>query len=221
MLTIQPTGGLCNYLRVIFSYYEYAKTINSELNVIWLITPACNGNFIDYFEPIPNMNIMFTVPENVDIYYKGYDRHPDFKHNYNNLKLLPYMKEIIKTRINALENNYISVHIRRTDHIKLAKENNRYIDDDDFINFIDKFEKNVYIATDNEKTYNTFKRKYPSLVKLDYHETNSNALRHTSLRDAIIDIYMCAFSSNFMGSGWSSFSQVIDNLRKNKEMIEI
>ena len=36
MIIIKPTGGLCNYLRVIFSYYEYARKNNSELNVIWI-----------------------------------------------------------------------------------------------------------------------------------------------------------------------------------------
>ena len=40
-----PTGGLCNYLRVIFSYYEYAKTINCKLIVVWKKTNACNGFF--------------------------------------------------------------------------------------------------------------------------------------------------------------------------------
>lgn len=35
MITIKPTGGLCNYLRVLFSYYEYARKNNLKLNVIW------------------------------------------------------------------------------------------------------------------------------------------------------------------------------------------
>jgi len=114
-----------------------------------------------------------------------------------------------------LNKNYISVHIRRTDHIQLAKYNNRYTDDEEFINFLDKSDnnKNIYIATDNKITYNKFKKKYQNRIKIDYHKTNNNSLRKTSLQDAIIDIYICVYSDDFMGSGWSSFSRVIKSLR--------
>jgi hypothetical protein len=223
MLIILPIGGLCNYLRVMFSYYEYALKNNSELTVIWLKTPACNGYFLDYFEPVPNIKIIYNQPENIIINYKGSTRHVDFVPNYTYLKLLPQIKKIINKKINILTNNYISVHIRRTDHIKLAKRHNAYTSDDDFLNFINKYnnKKNVYIATDNEFTYNLFKKYYPKLIKFNYHKTNENDLRQTSLKDAIIDIYMCVFSSDFMGSGTSSFSGVIRILRKNKESIDI
>lgn len=49
MITIQPVGGLCNYLRVIFSYYVYATNMNEQLLVIWNETEYCNGFFLDYF----------------------------------------------------------------------------------------------------------------------------------------------------------------------------
>lgn len=45
MIYIIPTDGLCNYLRVVFSYNKYAKSINERLTVIWRITGACNGFF--------------------------------------------------------------------------------------------------------------------------------------------------------------------------------
>ena len=45
MIYIIPTGGLCNYLRVVFSYNEYAKSINKKLTVIWNVTKECNGFF--------------------------------------------------------------------------------------------------------------------------------------------------------------------------------
>jgi hypothetical protein len=215
MITIQPIGGLCNYLRVVFSYYEFAKKNNMVLNVIWKVTDACNGFFLDYFEPVPNMNIAPNAPPNTVIYYTGYDVHREFKPNYSYLKLLPHMKELIQNRINILENNYISVHIRRTDHINTAKHFKRYTDDLAFIKFIDSSNNsNVYVATDNKITYDMFKKRYPKLIKFEYHENNNRLIRHTSLKSAIIDIYVCVFSRNFMGSGWSSFSDFINDLRK-------
>ena len=53
------------------------------------------------------------------------------------------------------------------------KKYNSYTSDEDFINFIDKEkeEKNLYIASDNEDTYNLFKEKYNHLVKFEYHKT--------------------------------------------------
>jgi hypothetical protein len=222
MITIQPIGGLCNYLRVVFSYYEYAKSINTQLHVIWRKTDMCNGHFLDYFEPLPNVHMIDSTDKNTGIQYTGCNIHPGFQPNYSNLKLLPHMKELIKNRITILEKNYISVHIRRTDHIELAKKVQVYTDDNDFINFIDNFNnKNIYIATDNEGTYTIFKDKYPCLVKFDYHKTVHNSFRHTSLDDAIIDIYMCVFSDDFMGSGWSSFTDIILNLRGHKDSIEL
>ena len=216
MITIIPTGGLCNYLRVVFSYYEYANSINSELNVIWKKTDACPGYFLDYFEPIPNVNFSRSCEKDVEIHYKGCSSR-NANVNYDKLKLKPYLEKIVFDKVNILNNNYISVHIRRTDHIKDAK---KYTDDEmnrKFMDFLDKSEnnKNIYIATDNEITYNQFKSKYQERIKFDYHKVNNNNLRKTSLEDAIIDIYMCVYSDDFMKSGYSSFSGLIINLRKS------
>lgn len=221
MITIKPTGGLCNYLRVIFSYYEYARSIISELNIIWIISEACPGYFLDYFEPIPYMNFIESIEKDVKIDYTGCGTKENFKPKYEKLKLKPYLEEIVSDKLDILNKNYISLHIRRTDHIILAKKFNKYTDDEEFINFIDTSDnnKNIYIATDNEITYNKFMTNYPNRIKFDYHNTNNNSLRKTSLQDAIIDIYMCVYSDNFKGSGWSSFSDLIKTLRLNQRMM--
>jgi len=215
MIIIKPTGGLCNYLRVIFSYYEYARKNNSELNVIWIKSNACPGYFLDYFEPIPHVSFNKQIDKDVKIDYNGCSIMKNFQPKYDKLKLKSYIEKIVFDKLDILNKNYISVHIRRTDHIRLAKYNNRYTDDEEFINFLDKSDnnKNIYIATDNEITYNKFKKKYQNRIKIDYHKTNNNSLRKTSLQDAIIDIYICVYSDDFMGSGWSSFSGLIKSLR--------
>jgi hypothetical protein len=213
MLTIQPTGGLCNFLRVIFSYYEYTRKNNLELNIIWIKSNECPGYLLDYFEPIPHISFTYAVDKYVKIDYKGHLPLKNFKPKYDKLKLKPYIKKIIFDRVDILNKNYISVHIRRTDHIKLAKLRNYYTTDEDFIDFLDKSDKNIYIATDNKNSYNKFKEKYQERIKFEYHQTNEKSLRQTSLHDAIIDMYMCVYSNDFKGSGWSSFSNLIKNLR--------
>ena len=93
MITIKPTGGLCNYLRVVFSYYEYARSINSELNVIWIKTASCPGYFLDYFEPIPYVNFKNSSENDVKIDYHGCSGAKNFKPKYDKLKLKPYLKK--------------------------------------------------------------------------------------------------------------------------------
>ena len=219
MITICPQGGLCNYLRVVFSYYEYARQNNIELNVIWISTPECPGFFLDYFEPVPHINfINFKLEDqipNINCHYIGFSIKGGYPPKYENLKLKTSLKKCILTKVDILNKNYISVHIRRTDHIMGAKKNNCYTDDEEFIKFLNSSNKNIYIATDNEITYNKFKSLYNGRIKFNYHKTNNNKVRHTSLHDAIIDMYMCVYSDNHKGSGYSSFSDLISTLRKN------
>ena len=62
-----------------------------------------------------------------------------------NISIKPYVfntdkNSLIWVKYNrSINNNYISVHIRRTDHISLAKKNNKYTTDQDFITFLDCF----------------------------------------------------------------------------------
>ena len=114
-----------------------------------------------------------------------------------------------------MANNYIAVHIRRTDHADLAKKHNTYTSDIDFFTFIDACQstKNLYIATDNKHTYDEFEQKYNTIVNLPYHEVVCGGFRETSLRDAVIDLFMCVRAHSFKGSGYSSFSDLIDSLR--------
>ena len=143
MITIQPTGGLSNYLRVIFSYYQYTSENNLELNVIWIKSKKCPGYFLDYFEPIPHVSFKTEIDKDVKIDYKGSGIKKNFKPKYDKLKLKSYMKKILFDKVDILNKNYISVHIRRTDHIQLAIAKNRYTTDKDFIDFLDKSDKNV------------------------------------------------------------------------------
>ena len=229
MIIIKPEGGLCNYLRFMFSYYEYARSINEQLIVIWEKTEKCPGYFLDYFEDIPNITFLSENPSNDTIIdFIGDKPHPDYDiysrdieckyGGWNNLNLNPFMKKEIEAKKNILGDNYISIHIRRTDHIELAKKHDQYTSDKEFFNFIDKHEiVNIYIATDDKETYYEFKKIYPNQIKFNYHKTNNGCLRQTSLQDAIIDMYVCSFSKDFMGSGRSSFSTVIKRIRGSRK----
>ena len=140
---------------------------------------------------------------------------------YHRLKLLPSIIEIVNEKRKLLDDNYIAVHVRRTDHIEVAKKRNRYTSDEDFFKFIEKNKNDVkylYVAADNKKTYEMFQKKYPKLIYFPYHEEVKGSKRNTSLHDAIIDLYMCVFSKHFQFSGQSSFSDVILQIRQNQDI---
>ena len=216
---IQPTAGLSNCLRVVFSYYYFAKKHNLHLIVIWKVTSACNGFFLDYFEEIDGITFYRNNSLNFKINYTGYDFHKKFnpyrKFIYKELKLKPFLIYTLTKKLFKIK-KYISVHIRRTDHVNLAKRKNLFTTDEEFIKFIDdnKKNKNLFIATDNHNSYNKFKKLYRDKVKLYYYNITSDR-RKTKLREAIVDIYMCALSNKFKGSGYSTFSDLIISLKSN------
>ena len=219
-------GGLNNRLRQVFSYYNYTQKHNLHLTVIWVTNKECNGFFLDYFEPVTGITFLkpFQVTntmkqqiqkeEDIQKIYKQYTR------DLSVLKPKPFIKTIINHRINILNPKYSCMHIRRTDHSKLAQKRKHYTPEKHFEFFSKNKMKQItaikfYLATDNKYTY----RKYQKILKLpfQYWPSNSKLLRKTDLLATIVDMFVCANATDgFMGSGWSSFSNTIYFLRKQQ-----
>jgi hypothetical protein len=103
--------------------------------------------------------------------------------------------------------------------------------DEDFFKFIDvNIDKNLYISSDNKISYDLFRCKYSDRVKFDFSESESikslrkkplyflkkrEYIRHTTLKDAIVDIYVCAHAKNVKVSGYSTLGELILNLHNN------
>jgi hypothetical protein len=220
-IVISPQGGLSNKLRGLFSYYLYCKKENKQLIVIWEISEECPGFFLDYFEPLKNVIFLKNNNSNLKLDYNECGWHPDFNpysmNIFSELKLLPIIMNEVKEKLLLLENNFIAIHVRRTDHINLAMSKNGYTFDEEFFKFIEEHNDiNLYVATDNKDTFDLFYNKYNNKVRIPY-TTNIyiDKLRQTSLKDAIIDLYVCAHSKHFKGSGWSSFSSTILFIKNN------
>jgi hypothetical protein len=133
---------------------------------------------------------------------------------YQDLKLLPHMEQKING-IKSILGKYVSVHIRRTDHIELAKSQNLYTEEQKYIDFLNENkEYNIYIATDNLETqsyfYNLFKERIKSIKFIN---SDKIKLRQTSLEEAIIDLYICVYSHKFMGTPYSSYTDTILSIR--------
>jgi hypothetical protein len=58
MIIIQPSGGLCNRMRVINSAWELAKKRGERLIVLWYLCPELNCSFESLFQPVKEIRII-------------------------------------------------------------------------------------------------------------------------------------------------------------------
>ena len=214
-IIIEPTGGLCNRLRVIFDHLHRALRDNKALVVVWRKKQECGEHYLDYFHKIENVTFVENLQAGSHIDYRGCSGNPP---NYAGLKLQKSLHDEISSVRQKLfgDFNYIAVHIRRTDHIQLAQSKDRYTDDLCFQKFVDHQPKyKVYLATDNAETQNLFLSLYPERVVVYQRIRPSSSLRQTSLKHSIMDLYLCISAIYFLGSGYSSFSDLITRFRQD------
>jgi len=218
-ITVNPYGGLNNRLRVILSYLYKANIENKKLKIIWDVNEVCNDKFENLFEDIPNVEIIYNKIEHD--YHTCFEDNKDYiKNNYYDLlKPISIVQESIDNTIKLLNNNYIACHIRRTDSI--GHPSFKHNTDEDYINFINQYDTNlkIYIATDNRDTQDIFVKKYGDRYVVKLIEPNNN-LRQTSVRDAVVDLFVCVNAKYFLGTFGSSFSDTIYQMR-NEENIFI
>ena len=219
-LVIMPEGGLCNMLRVVFSWYAKAKKEGRQLIVCWALSDACPGFFLDYFMPIAGIKFIKGYVPGIHYDYQGCEVLKEFNYPsmYAALKPKAQLQARIDSNIAELRTGaagFVALHARRTDHIKDAMANNKFTSDVGFFEFLDKqsLESNIYLATDNLETQEIFKARYGARMKALKWITPRRALRQTGIEDAVVDIFTCVAANAFLGSGWSSFSDLINDLR--------
>ena len=75
----------------------------------------------------------------------------------------------------------------------------------------------IYLATDNYETQNMFFSLFPkNVIFRKILPKESKEKRHTSIKDAVIDLFCLIECKEFYGTKESSFSTFVENYRKNK-----
>lgn len=207
---IIPIGGLGNRLRVILSYLH----AYNDIKVLWNKTPEiASEHFLDVFEPINGVTFINIVPKNAKVIRSCVPIGDWFGKDGKELINMIKPTRQIAERIHKEPIPDIAIHARRTDHSKLAQSRQRFTTDEMFFNYVDQrlttADLSIYVATDNAQTYSLFIHRYPKKVKTLSTFRSSSSLRQTSLADSVVDWFVCASAKEFMGSDYSSFTDLI------------
>mmetsp|Transcript_74078 Transcript_74078/g.123739 ORF Transcript_74078/g.123739 Transcript_74078/m.123739 type:complete len:396 (+) Transcript_74078:132-1319(+) len=218
-LVVCADAGLCNKLRVVLSHALVARESGRPLLVVWEPAEWCPGRFSDVFEAIDDVFFVdLTVP--LHPHYEGCDVPAAIKHTARELEGYRLLVPIDAIRQAVAANvaecggpgRFVAVHIRRTDH--KCKEQTS---DQEFFSFVDKCDLPLYCAADCKKTQELVLQRYGMRLRALHAINNETALRHTSLQDAVVDLFTCVYARRFKGSFYSSFSDTICFLRQHYE----
>lgn len=228
-ITILCCSGLSNRIRTILGFLEVCNYYNKKLNVIWIEDNTCNGNFLDYFKPINNVNFI-NKNKNKKVDYQGQNTIENICSNYNigfdkkrlycNIKPVDEIENKIQKYIKNYDiQNIIGIHVRRTDYTGniIGKILNGSNSDQEFFEYIEKYSnKNFFIATDNKETQDLYINKYKERVLFYSKIKNTTSLRQTSLENAVIDIYILSYNKRIKGTYNSSFTEFARYLKKSR-----
>lgn len=186
--------GLFEGLRTIFYYLNSFEEINN-------LVVICNlENLYDYFDNIENLHLVKDNINGFPICYNGNGNELNIASNsYKKLKLNSKYLEILKNKKDKFECSYIAIHVIK---------NENYEKYDEFINLSNK--RNLYIVSDNKETFTYFLNKYKNSHKI---EGGVISKKKHLLSDVIIDLYMCIYSTEFLGFQPSLFTDFISDNR--------
>ena len=238
--------GLCNRLRTIVGFWYLAEKYNKRIIFHWDDDEHCNGKFTDIFESIDCENCELVDDIQVPIVYLFIGQNVIRKiiqqftsyfideecgnvdvtnEDIENIQLEFYQRFIplfyIQYNVNCFINthfpdmDFAAMHVRRTDHVEVAKRNNAYTSFDEFDEFVKRNNRKIFLLTDCEDV----QKRYPYCIVYDTIIPSKN-LRQTSLENALIDILIASKAKYFKGSGYSSFTGIINTYRKILEKIK-
>ena len=236
-------SGLCNRLRLLNSYRNMAEIEQRQIEFHWIRCVQCWSEYTDLFNPIDGVNFVFkkheknrkrSRPENSIItlnHILGRNEDTCNKNHVVPMSVESYQKylldiipideiqnQIDKIR-NELHDDYDACHIRRTDIETIQKKYSiEPPTDQAFIEFMRSSDKRIFLATDNEKTQSLFKvgmgNKVVTFSKIKGNGSRRWPKRTTDIQSAVIDMFCCIYSKNFMGTECSSFSQFIKDYQE-------
>lgn len=130
-------------------------------------------------------------------------------------KPLPSLVEKVKQRTVAFSGNTVGVHIRRTDNAMSMKCSPV----DAFVERMKEFSStmNFYLATDDENVKSLMLKEFSNRVSFSPFEADRNSLE--GMQEAVVEMFSLAKTSYFLGSYYSSFSDIIVAMSRHGEIV--
>ena len=244
-MKLHPMGGLCNRLQAILSY---RAAFPGPFTVEWGDAYQCNGHFLDAFMPLDGVTFVdgpdLPMTHNGGPVILGPDYIADnhtcghapagWVEGYRELVLRPELRAAMNAATettvyppgHVLASSglaYDAIHVRRTDHLPLARSQGYVTADFVFSNFAAQTETfRMYIATDNRRTqlemftmlnrYGVRGLEYSPIT--DRANPNEHDRRNTPITHAAVDLFACAGAARFKGTALSSFTGTIELFRQ-------
>lgn len=229
--------GLGNRLRGMFSVYAFAESLQIPFGFAWKPSGSCDCNFQDIFkvpvgvEHFDKLEDVATTDihlhRHFDPHDKFYKAHiegkcdlnwDDFHKSYIEcIRRLQPVDGIIED-INKFDvTDKVGVHVRKTDHGKTKRRTFEYrhmnTDEWYFKMLDDELEKDsttsFFLAVDNLESREIFLDRYgDSMVTFTSEdEFKSEEVRHTSMSDAVSDLWLLSRCKKIYGARCSSFCE--------------
>jgi hypothetical protein len=195
--------------------YDFKKKSNSTLSNGTIAIDGVAANF----------DLTKSYPPSTLLVFVGCGNFGFSLEVFKHIKLRPQLVDKIRSLKGSLPGDYVSIHLRATDHPQ--QNRNRQLQS------IDSFlasnpGKTAYLACDNMSLMKSLSEKYSQIIKSPAFvdsEANNRPLHYEMgykdplcLEKALIDIFVCAASSNFLPSV-GGYTQLIGELYKSKSLL--
>ncbi len=218
-----PHQGLCNRLENVFAFINETRKRGETITLIWQDNDECKGDFNELFQPIQGLNVV-KMPVPSDHKQVWIPMTPDaYETLGRDLKPTEWVQCKVDWWKGMMKDDYIALHVRHTDfvgwmdwayHVDIRENTDMY-------EFVDSFpiDTRIFLASDNPRDQNLFRQRYGERVFFEKIVPDPTKRRKTTLREAVIDMFVCAGAKAFMGTRGSSFSKTILALRKDVDKI--
>lgn len=176
---------------------------------------TANGRFLDVFEPIEGLE--FVESGATEKVWWAADGPDTWHRHYKLLRPTAALRERISGIREAI-GPYDAMHVRRTDHVLHSQQYGGITPDSHFLTWARQRSSPVFLATDNAETRRVMLDGIGSRLIYQGPMSDSYAYRHESQRfnsiaDAVVDLFVCVAAEDFIGSAFSSFTDLIHHLR--------
>lgn len=129
---------------------------------------------------------------------------------------VPYgeIAEMVDNTLSGLPSNVVGVHIRRTDNAESIRRSPL----DAFVCRMREFsDSHFYLATDSEEVRTHLERLFPGRIITSGRPASRGTLQ--GMKDAVAEMFILSKTSYFLGSYYSSFSDIILEMNGRGETI--